>query len=121
MTDIIQDPEMGAENFTILRRRMILSDGEAEYDETETIAVSGAVHPAKEEELSLLPEEYRTQTVMTFYAPVRFSLGSRTDAVRFTEPDRIRYGGREFLVISVKDWMAFGFSRAIAVEKTCGL
>ena len=75
------------------------------------------VHPAADTDLTLVPEEYRSETLRTFYAPVPFSLGVRADPASFTAPDQILYAGQTFLVIAVKDWSAFGFSKAIAVEK----
>ena len=117
LTDIIQDEEMGAAPFSILRDHFVFSDGEPVLENTETIVTSGVVQPTKDSDLSLVPEEYRTATLLTFYSPVPFSLGSRPDAIHSIAPDRILYASRSFLVVSVKDWSSFGFSRAIAVEK----
>ena len=117
LTDIIQDEEMGAAPFTILRDHFRFSDGELVPETTETISASGVVQPTKDSDLTLVPEEYRSETLLTFYSPVPFSLGFRPDATHSISPDRIQYAGRSFLVLSVKDWSSFGFSRAIAVEK----
>ena len=117
LTDIIQDEEMGAAPFVILRDHYVFSEGEPVLESTETFEISGVVQPTRDSDLSLVPEEYRTETLLTFYSPVRFSLGSRSDATHTIAPDRIRYADRSFLVVSVKDWLNHGFSRAIAVEK----
>ena len=117
LTDIIQDEEMGAAPFVILRDHYVFSEGEPILESTETIETSGVVQPTRDSDLSLVPEEYRTETLLTFYSPVRFSLGSRPDPTHSVAPDRIRYADRSFLVVSVKEWLNHGFSRAIAVEK----
>ena len=117
LTDIIQDEEMGAAPFVILRDHYIFSEGEPVLESTESFETSGVVQPTRDSDLSLVPEEYRTETLLTFYSPVRFSLGSRPDPTRSVAPDRIRYADRSFLVVSVKDWLNHGFSRAIAIEK----
>ena len=117
LTDIIQDGEMGAAPFVILRDHYAFSEGEPVLESTEAIETSGVVQPTRDSDLSLVPEEYRTETLLTFYSPVRFSLGSRPDPTHSVAPDRIRYADRSFLVVSVKDWLNHGFSRAIAVEK----
>ena len=117
LDDIVCDPELGGVPFTILRDHMILREGEAELDYRETFPAFGVVHPAGDQDLALTPEEYRSETLYTFFATVPFSLGARPEGDRFTAPDRITCGGRNFLVVAVRDWMPFGFSRAIAVEK----
>ena len=117
LNDIVSDPELGGVPFTILRDHMILRQGEAALDFRETFPAFGAVQPAGDQDLALTPEEYRSETLMIFYSPIPFSLGARPDAEHFTAPDRIAYDGRSFLVVAVRDWMAFGFSRAIATQK----
>ena len=79
LTDIIQDEEMGAAPFVILRDHYIFSEGEPVLESTESFETSGVVQPTRDSDLSLVPEEYRTETLLTFYSPVRFSLGSRPD------------------------------------------
>ena len=117
LSDIITDGELGAAPFIIRRRHYILSAGEAILSDTEDITTYGTVHPTADADLTLVPEEYRSEILRTFYAPVPFSLGVRADPASFTAPDQILYGGKTYLVIAVKDWSAFGFSKAIAVEK----
>ena len=117
LADIITDEELGAAPFVIRRRHYTLSTGEAVLTDTKEIPASGTVHPTADADLTLVPEEYRSAILRTFYAPVPFSLGVRADPASFTAPDQILYADRTFLVIAVKDWSAFGFSKAIAVEK----
>ena len=117
MTDIILDEEMGAVPFVIYREHREIVDGETEEDGVEEIVTSGVVHPTREAELEMVPEEYRYETLCSFYSPVGFSLGSRDGDTRYTAPDRIHYEGKEYRVIAVKNWQRFGFSKAIAVEK----
>ena len=117
LSDIITDGELGAAPFIIRRRHYTLSAGEAVLTDAKDIPTSGTVHPTADADLALVPEEYRSETLRTFYAPVPFSLGVRKNSTGFTAPDQILYAGQTFLVIAVKDWSAFGFSKAIAVEK----
>ena len=117
LSDIATDPELGGSAFTILRDHMILQSGESLLESRKSFATFGVVQPARDQDLSLVPEEYRSEKLYTFYSPIPFSLGSRPDAAHFTAPDRIVWQDRCFLVIAMKDWTPFGFSRAIAVEK----
>ena len=117
LSDIISDEELGSVPFVIRRRHYTLAAGKAILTSTEDIQTSGTVHPTADADLTLVPEEYRSEVLRTFYAPVPFSLGVRADPASFIAPDQILYAGQTFLVIAVKDWSAFGFSKAIAVEK----
>ena len=117
LSDIAADPELGGVPFTILRDNMVLQNGEAILESRVDISTFGIVQPARDQDLSLVPEEYRSETLFTFYSPLCFSLGKRPDASHFTLPDKITWNDRSFLVIAVKDWSPFGFTRAIAVEK----
>ena len=117
MTDIILDEEMGAAPFVIYREHREIVDGETEEDGIEEIVTSGVVHPTREAELEIVPQEYRRETLCSFYSPVGFSLGSREGDTRYTAPDRIHYDGKDYLAVAVKNWQRFGFSKAIAVEK----
>ena len=108
---------MGAVPFVIYREHRELVDGESEDDGVEEIVTSGVMQPAREAELSLVPQEYRKERLYSFYSPVVFSLGSREGDARYTAPDRIHYEGKDYLAVAVKNWGRFGFSKAIAVEK----
>ena len=88
LNDIAADPELGGVPFTILRDHMALREGEADLEFRESFATFGVVHPAGDQDLALTPEEYRTETLMTFYSPIPFSLGSRPDADHFTAPGK---------------------------------
>ena len=78
LTDIIQDEEMGAAPFVILRDHYVFSEGEPFLESTESFETSGVVQPTRDSDLTLVPEEYRTETLLTFIprsgspsAPVR--------------------------------------------------
>ena len=115
LDSVITDEELGAVPFVVIRRTWRQSQGEKELiDETQYETV-GTVHPASPEELQLLPEEYRSEQILIFHSPVPISLGGPLTETTFTAPDRILYRFRQYLAVSVRDWTAFGFCRALAV------
>ena len=118
LKDVITSPEMGSSPFIIHRYHYVTEEGEPVLDWIESIPTAGAVQPARDEDVSLLPEMYRTERVFAFYSPLRFSAGSREDGRCWTAPDRILWDSEQYLVVSVKDWKRFGFSRALAVLKS---
>ena len=63
LADIILDEEMGAVPFVIYREHREIVDGEAEDDGIEEIVTSGVVHPTREAELEMVPQEYRNETL----------------------------------------------------------
>ena len=115
LTSVLSDPELGGASFSVRRAFYRLSEGEKELLREETYETYGTVHPARMEEIQLLPEEYRSSTVLLIHSPVQLSTGRRLDDTTFTAPDRIIYNLQTWLVISVRDWNPFGFCRAYAV------
>ena len=112
---IIQDAELGAAPFTVQRKVFWYQQGSPVLFSTTEYAVTGTVHPASQEDLLLLPEEYRHSPVYTFYSPTAFSLGWGNADSTFTAPDEILHDGKRYRVINVKDWLPQGFCKAQAV------
>lgn len=115
LTDAITSEELGGAPFVILRSFFRQEGGEKALVHEDTYETFGTVHPAPPKELELLPEEYRSQQVLLIHSPVQLSLGLRLSATEFSTPDRILFHHQMYLVISVRDWSAFGFFRALAV------
>ena len=47
--------------------------------------------------------------------PPQAALGGSPSASSFTAPDRIRWNGRTWRVVRVRDWQSFGYFQAYAV------
>ena len=115
VTAAITDEELGGAPFTVIRSFYRPSGGGKVLTHEERYETYGTIHPAKLEDLQLLPEEYRHETVIHIHSPVALSMGAHMDSGEFSAPDRILCHRREYRVISVRDWSAFGFCRALAV------
>jgi len=115
LASILSDPELVGASFSVHRAFYRLSEGEKELLREEIYETFGTVHPARMEEIQLLPVEYRSSPILLIHSPVQLSTGRRLDDTTFTAPDRILYNFQTWLVISVRDWTPFGFCRAYAV------
>ena len=113
MLDAILDPELGMTAFTVTRP--VYTRTPSGVTEQEAVsAAAGTIHPAAPEELQLLPEEERSETAIVIHTDFALSTGEDRGK-RFTGPDRITWNGRDWRVVSVRDWSMFGYYKAIAV------
>lgn len=115
LSPVITDEELGAAPFVILRRTYRKFQGSPALDNEERIRAAGVVHPAKAEETSLLPEEYRSEIILRIHSPQPLTAGRPLDALTYLAPDQILLDANVYQVISVRDWSTFGFCSALAV------
>ena len=116
MTEILFDPELGCTTFTVERITCTRSrEGTVSRSVTEQAA--GCVHPGTAETLALLPEEEKQEQFIVIYTDYPLSAGASGETgVSFTAPDRIRWNGRTWRVVRVRDWQGFGYVQALAVR-----
>ena len=69
VTAAITDEELGGAPFVIFRSFYRSSGGEKILTHEDRYETYGTVHPAKLEDLQLLPEEYRNETVIHIHSP----------------------------------------------------
>ena len=77
----------------------------------------GCIHPGTPEMLRLLPEEEKTDRFIVIYTDYALSTGTPEvdGAASFTGADRIRWKGKTWRVVRVRDWQDFGYYQAYAV------
>lgn len=117
VTDAIFDPELGCSAFTVERITYTRSrTGTA--SRSQTAQAIGTVHPGTPEMLQLLPEEERTDSFIAIYTDYPLSTGTPegSGASSYVGADRIHWGGRTWRVVRVRDWQAFGYYQALAVQ-----
>ena len=113
VTDAILDPELGMTAFSVTRP--VYTRTPAGVTEQEAVSSAlGTIHPAAAEELQLLPEEERSETAVVIHTDFALSTGEDRGK-RYTGPDRIAWRGNTYRVVSVRDWSAFGYYKAIAI------
>ena len=116
ITDAVFDPELGCTAFTVERITYTRSrSGTA--PRSRTAQAMGCIHPGTPEMLQLLPEEERADSFSVIYTDYPLSTGTpeTAGACSFTGADRIRWNGRTWRVVRVRDWQMFGYYQALAV------
>ena len=111
----LSDPDLGGTEFLILRKTWTQRSGVPELVDIERIFAAGIIHPASPDALSRTPEESRHEPVYLIHSTEPLSLGEAGDDV-WTAPDEIVWGGKNYRVIQVRDWPAYGFWKAHAVR-----
>ena len=114
IVSILADPELGGTSFTVLRTTRTFDRGGAVQSQESEIKAVGCIHPATPEELQQLPEENRVDEYIIIYTCMRLSLGSN-ERTTYLAPDRIRWNGKLWQVVKIKDWSPQGFIQALAI------
>ena len=115
ISSAIFDPELGCTAFTI--ERITYTRGRTgTTSRTQTAQAMGCIHPGTPEMLQLLPEEEKSDEFIEIYTDYALSTETPEDAgASFIAPDRIRWNGRTWRVVRVRDWGSFGYCQAYAV------
>ena len=118
ITDAIFDPELGCTAFTV-ERITYTRDRSGTTSRSVTVQAMGCIHPGTPEMIQLLPEEEREEQFIAIYTDYALSTGTPegSGAVSFTGPDRIRWGGKTWRVVRVRDWQMFGYCQAYAIAE----
>ena len=116
ITSAILDPELGCTAFTVERITYTRSRT-GTTSRTVTAQGLGCIHPGTPEMLQLLPEEEREEQFIAIYTDYALSTGTPESfgASSFTAPDRVRWAGKTWRVVRVRDWRTFGYYQAYAV------
>ena len=109
------DPDLGAAEFTILRKTWNSRSGVPQLIDLEIIHAGGIVHPADPVRLDLLPEESRHEPVILIHSTEPLSLGKQDGEV-WIAPDEIRWEEKLYRVFQLRPWEVYGFWKGWAVE-----
>ena len=112
---IFTDADLGAAEFSIVRKTWTVESGVPELIDLEEIFACGIIHPADPARLDLLPEDSRHDPIVLIHSTEPLSLGEQ-DGDTWTSPDEIQCGEKTYRVFQVRPWQAFGFWKGWAVE-----
>ncbi len=111
----VLDPELGCTAFTV-ERITCTRTREGTTSRSRTARALGCIHPGTPEMLQLLPEKERDESYIVIYTDYPLSTGApEGSGASFTAPDRIRWNGRTWRVVRVRDWGSFGYYQTYAV------
>ena len=105
VTALLLDPDLGAQPFSVTRYVTMMKQGKPVTEE-ETLLAVGSIQPAKEEELSQLPEGDRITGAIVIRTPTEIR-----------QTDSIFWGGRGWKVLSVNRYAQHGYYEAYATRK----
>jgi hypothetical protein len=111
----LQDPELGFTSFSVQRTTYRRQNG-ASVPSVQTLSASGCIHPGTPEMVQLLPEEERHEEFIAVYTGFPLSLGENGGGAEYTAPDRIRWNGETWRVVSVRNRGMFGYVQGLAVR-----
>ena len=117
ISSAVLDPELGCTAFTV--ERITYTRTRAGTTSRSTLAQAmGCIHPGTPEMIQLLPEEEQAEEFIAVYTDYPLSTGvpETAGASSFTAPDRIRWAGKTWRVVRVRDWSVFGYYQAYAVK-----
>lgn len=110
VTDVLLDPDIAGQIFTVVRRQDVVNDhGEGEQVTQVIPDVVGAIYPTGEN--SLIREvaaEAQAQTI-TVVTPYRLRPASQeTSTGRAFQPDLVLWQGNYYVVWSINEYMQYG-------------
>lgn len=112
MADVLLDPDYCVD-FPIIRSvESVNARGRTQSSASE-IPAQGVIHPATEEELTILPEAQRVEEIIAVYTATRLTAGDDTHGA-----DRVGWQGGTYKVLKVMDYSQFGFTMALAQNES---
>ncbi len=111
---LCDDPELGAHEFTVKRRKGRWERGDYVLDESETLTPIGNMQPASPEQLQTLPEGERSSETKVIYTRTLLHV---TDGKKDNVSDEVYWNGTPYKVTHVNHWDEWGFCIAYAVKR----
>ena len=112
VTEILYDPELGAQSFTIKRKQGRWNGGRLIISNEETISAVGNIQPAGAEQLQFFPEGERQRGECVIYTTTILHT-SEGESVS----DDIIWRGDEYKIVRVDRWDEWGFNIAYAAKR----
>lgn len=112
VTELLHDPDLGAHEFTILRRTGKWYNGRFNAATSKTIQATGIMVPPTAEQLATLPEGERRKGAVAIYSETQMHLTEGEDIA-----DDVTWLGEQYKVIHVDRWDEYGFWIAYAQKR----
>ena len=112
VTFLLEDPDLGAQAFTITRTKATWNKGRQEKQQPVTIQAVGIIQPTSSEELEHFPEGTRKKGMLTIYSRTMM-YASEGD----TFSDEISWNGHTYKVEKSDRWQDYGYCVAYAARR----
>lgn len=112
VTELLVDPDLGAQEFSVRRRKGKWQGGRLEVAEDTTFTAIGVIQPPSSEELSYFPEGERRKGMVAIYTQTILHLSEGDDV-----SDDVTWQGEAYKVIRVDRWQDYGYCVAYAAKR----
>ena len=112
VTALLDDSDLGAQEFTITRREGKWNGGRFEVTETKDITAVGIIQPPSAEELQTFPEGERRKGMIAIWSKTIMHLTEGKDIT-----DDVTWRGEQYKVIRVDRWTDYGYCVAYAQKR----
>lgn len=112
VTELLDDPDLGAQEFSYRRRTIEWQGGRAVVATDETFSAVGNIQPASAEQLDFLPEGEKRKGAILIYTRTMLHLSEGEDV-----SDDVTWQGEAYKVIHVDRWVDYGFYVAYAQKR----
>lgn len=109
VTNILFDPDLGAQSVVVHRSRLAWDEDEKQYKQvTIKLNAYGNLQPASIAALSQFPEGDRINGMIVFRTTTQIHLSG--DITKDTLSDEIEWQGRMYKVMQINPWLDYGFN-----------
>lgn len=112
VTELLVDPDLGAQSFTIRRRTGKWQGGRMEVVTDETLTAVGIIQPPSSEELQFFPEGERRKGVIAIYTQTLLHLTEGEEIA-----DDVTWHDESYKIIRVDRWDDYGYCVAYAQKR----
>ena len=112
VTELLTDPDLGAQEFPLRRRTGKWQGGRMLVDQDETITAIGVIQPTSSEMLQFFPEGERRNGMITIFTQtiLRESDDKKTS-------DDVTWQGETYKVVRVDRWDDYGYCVGYAAKR----
>lgn len=112
VTELLVDPDLGAQEFSVRRRKGKWQCGRLEMTEDTTFTTTGIIQTLSSEELSYFPEGERRKGMIAIYTQTLLHLSEDEDV-----SDDVTWQDESYKVIHVDRWQDYGYCVAYAAKR----
>ena len=114
VTELLVDPDLGAQEFTVRRRKGKWQGGRMEVVEDTTLTPTGIIQPTSAEDLQYFPEGERRKGMITIFTQEKLYL---TEDKTSDISDDVIWQGEAYKVIKADRWEDYGYTVGYAAKR----
>lgn len=112
VTMLLVDPDLGAQSFTVRRRKSEWAAGRMTVTSDETFTAVGIIQPTTPEQLQFFPEGERREGTISVYTKEILHLTEGENV-----SDDVTWNGEQYKIIRVDRWQDYGYCVAYGQKR----